>query len=153
VPFARLLLLLLLFPFLDFALLAWIAGRVPFDWTFSWVAGTAILGVFVIRRERISWLGGHARKNPSFGLLDHFAALLAGFLLILPGVIGDVLGLMLLVPWVRRPLLMWGVGRLMRRVVGRFGFSDFAAPPPSQRPGPRVIDVKVVDPKDSRPSK
>jgi len=153
VPLGHLLLLIVLFPFIDFVLLLWLASRVPFDWTLVWVLGTAVMGGGVLRRERA--LFGSAmsgRVVVDRGLIEHMAILLAGMLLLLPGVLGDVLGLMLLVPWLRRPLLAWGLGRLNARVPHRFGFDahEEEEEEPSEKPETRVIDVEVIDPQEDR---
>lgn len=146
VSFPRLLLLIVLFPLIDFALLAWIAGRVPLDWMLLWVVGTAVLGIVIIRRERAFGLRSTATGQPGHGLLDHVSILAAGALLVLPGVVGHALALVLLVPWLRRPLVVWGVGRLAGRLAHRFGLDQSESQRSDQRSGARVIDVQVIEP-------
>src|SRR3989442_678077 len=70
-------------------------------------AGAAVLGYVVARAQGLAvfrrWRAATAAGvMPEEGLVDGLLVLLGGFLLALPGVISDALGLLLLVPPVRR---------------------------------------------------
>ena len=78
--------------------------------TLALVAGAGVLGVSVIRSAGIG-MAQVMRANRKFSTHDaavHFLLLPAGLLLIVPGFITDLLGLLLLLPAVRR----WLVRRL-----------------------------------------
>ena len=74
------------------------------------VVATAVFGVAQIRRQglgvlqRIPWVSPHSLMNHALhgGLLA-----LGGALLIVPGMVSDVMGLSLIVPWVRHYVGRW----------------------------------------------
>jgi UPF0716 family protein affecting phage T7 exclusion len=70
--------------------------------------------------------------------------LVAGILLIVPGVLTDLLALVLLVPLGRRLLGLWLFTRLRGHVEVR-GFSAFDDNPSEPAAHDRIIDVRVVD--------
>lgn len=100
--------LLLLWPLLEIGLFVVVGGAIGLWPTLAVVLGTGILGVALIR-----WQGmGVLRDLQQNGAVDpispiaHGALILVGgFLLILPGFFTDVLGLMLMIPLVRRGLI------------------------------------------------
>lgn len=109
---------LLLFPLLELYLLIqvgdWI-GALP---TLLLCLGTAVAGVYLVRLQGFAVLrrlsGALGQGAPvADGLLEGALLLLAGLLLLLPGLLTDGLGLLLLVPPLRR-LLIQGVRRRFR---------------------------------------
>jgi UPF0716 protein FxsA len=100
--------LLLLWPLLEIGLFVVVGGAIGLWPTLAVVLGTGILGVALIR-----WQGmGVLRDLQQNGAVDPISPiahgaliLLGGFLLILPGFFTDVLGLMLMIPLVRRGLI------------------------------------------------
>ncbi len=69
----------------------------------------AVLGVLILRTQTLQAIGrvqDTLRRGvaPVNEVLDGLALVAAGGLLILPGFFTDVLGLLLLIPWVRRTL-------------------------------------------------
>jgi len=100
--------LLLLWPLLEIGLFVVVGGAIGLWPTLAVVLGTGVLGVALIR-----WQGmGVLRDLQQNGAVDpispiaHGALILVGgFLLILPGFFTDVLGLMLMIPLVRRGLI------------------------------------------------
>lgn len=106
-------------PFIELALLIRLGQTIGLGWLAVIIIGTAFLGASVIRHvglsvfERaLSRLGSEQESFPS--LFDGFLRVLAGLLLIFPGVIADVLGLVLLIPQVRRFVIHTGVLKLVR---------------------------------------
>jgi UPF0716 protein FxsA len=89
-----------------------------------WLGASAILGILAIRT------GGFAlrRDRRPAGLLDRGLVLLAGLLLIFPGPLSDLLGLLFLVPPVRDRMagrIRDAAGRWFRDGRGRFTFVKF----------------------------
>jgi UPF0716 protein FxsA len=106
------------FPLLEIGLLIRI-GELIGIWRLSLIIiGTAFLGTYVIRRvglsvfERALSRLGSEREGFS-PLFDGFLQFVAGLLLIFPGVISDGIGLVLLVPQVRRALIHTGLLKLV----------------------------------------
>ena len=105
-----LLLALLALPFMEFAAFVAIAGSIGFLWALSLLLATSLAGAMVLRHAG----GSHiARVRVAMGA-DSFTALqadsagsftlLAGILLLIPGFITDILGLLLLLAPLRRAL-------------------------------------------------
>lgn len=144
------LILLIAWPLIEIGLFVEIGGRLGLWPTLGLVLGTAALGIAMLRaqgdraqaglRQAMAGIG-----NPAVPLAEEALILVAGGLLILPGFLTDTLGLLLLVPLLRRLL----IARLSKRVVVQ-GFATMAQPPrPSADPG-QVIegDFQEIDPKN-----
>ncbi|WP_437593151.1 FxsA family protein [Sorangium sp. So ce1000] len=103
----KLIVLFAALPFLELWLLLSIGDLIGFWPTVAIALGTAVLGAALARREGLkvltSWRGAMAAgRVPDEGLTGGLLALLGAALLILPGVLSDVAGLLLLLPPVRR---------------------------------------------------
>lgn len=105
-------------PLLEIGLLIRLGQLIGIWWLAAIIIGTAILGTYVIRRvglsvfERaLSRLGTEREGFPP--LFDGFLQVLAGLLLIFPGVISDLFGLVLLIPPVRRVVIRTGLLKLV----------------------------------------
>ncbi len=105
-------------PLLEIGLLIRLGQLIGIWWLAAIIIGTAILGTYVIRRvglsvfERaLSRLGSDREGFPP--LFDGFLQVLAGLLLIFPGVISDLFGLFLLVPQVRHVVIKTGLLKLV----------------------------------------
>jgi UPF0716 protein FxsA len=104
-------------PILEIALLIKTGQAIGFWATLALVAGTAIWGAAVIRREGFSAIDRFSQVSeqlargeaPLAPVLDHMLMMTGGMLLIFPGILSDVTGALLLVPVVRR-----GIGRWFR---------------------------------------
>jgi UPF0716 protein FxsA len=116
------------FPLLSLLVLAWplseiagfvVVGRAIGLWaTLGLVIGTAIIGSLLIRGQGISLIRklsseGREGRMPARGVIDEAMKVIAGFLLFLPGFITDIIGLALLVPFIRN--FIWS--SIGRRVV------------------------------------
>lgn len=105
-------------PLLEIGLLIRLGQLIGIWWLASIVIGTAILGTYVIRRvglsvfERALSRLGSDREGFS-PLFDGFVQVLAGILLIFPGVISDIIGLTLLVPQIRQIVIRTGLLKLV----------------------------------------
>lgn len=158
----RLILLFTLLPLAELSLLFKIGEWLGAGATLGLVIGTGVVGAWLARREglrtwervRVELAEGHM---PGEELLHALLVLIAGVVLVTPGVLTDVAGLLLLV----RPIREAVVKRTRKRLAGRVqfqsvGFGDGtstwngASPPgenrPSEsgsadRPGGRVIEV------------
>ena len=91
--------IVLIFPLVDLVVTARFAR-----WTgmpmWMWLAGSAVAGLWVLANERVQFrsraLGAFRRDALLRGLLDSGRRVLAGVLLIAPGVMTDLLALLLL---------------------------------------------------------
>ncbi|HEX4857973.1 MAG TPA: FxsA family protein [Usitatibacteraceae bacterium] len=88
-------------------------------WVLAWLAFAAIAGIVLIKEARFSLLSrlAQALANGRFSLaavIDSFRTVIAGLLLIFPGVISDILALFLLLLPFREPA-MQPAGRTPRR--------------------------------------
>lgn len=113
-----LILLFAAFPLVELGLLIRLGRTIGLGWLAVIIIGTALLGTYVIRRvglsvfERaLSRLGSdRGSVSPVF---DGFLQVMAGLLLIFPGVISDCIGLILLIPQVRHVLIRTGLLKLV----------------------------------------
>jgi len=147
----RLLLLFTVVPLVELALLVWIGRQTSLWFTLGLVVATGLAGAWLARYQGFRcWRRVQqdlvAGALPADALVDGLMILLAGALLITPGVLTDLLGFALLLPPFRRLLR----GYLKRRLVARFFVACGPRWGPSAGPPPRdeIIDVKVLD---SRP--
>jgi UPF0716 protein FxsA len=122
--FLRLFLLLTLVPLVELAILFMIAQHTRWEFTLGLVIVTALLGSWLARREGLRcWRQFHeqlaAGQLPADALLDGLMILIAGALLITPGVLTDLVGFGLLVPPIRRWIKRYVAKRIQARIVVR----------------------------------
>ena len=104
------LLMFLLFPVLELFILVRVGMSIGFLWTFLLVLATSMLGLFVMRvagfatalRARESLSRG---ELPAQQMLEGLMVAVGGGLLLLPGFISDILGVICLLPVTRRMLI------------------------------------------------
>jgi UPF0716 protein FxsA len=141
-------LLFVAFPLVEIGLLIRLGRSIGVGWLAVIVISSAFLGTYVIRRvglsvfERALSRLGSDRQGVS-PLFDGFVQVLAGLLLIFPGVISDAIGLVLLIPPVRRVLIRTGLLKLVtlfhyQAEVDRGSFHTET--PPHSEPGGIVIE-------------
>jgi len=107
--------LLLIFigiPLLEMMILIKLGEVFGFWTTLSIVVITGLLGAFLARLEGLrAWLSVQKALNggqmPGEHMLDAFLILIAGALLITPGLLTDVFGFFLLIPWTRYLFKRW----------------------------------------------
>lgn len=129
--------------------------------TIGLLAASAAIGALVGRAQGLTvfrrWLDATADGYvPEEGLVDGLLVLLGSALLIVPGVLGDVVGLLLLVPPLRRAV----AGRIRRRAAGWVRSGDVEilsveesfAPREDNPPPGDVIDVhgEVIEERPAR---
>lgn len=103
-------LILIVLPFVEIALLILVGQWIGLWPTLGLLVLSAFVGMAVIRRQGLSMF---SRMFDTMGrgglgvasLVDSYAVILAGCLLIIPGFATDALGLVLLIPPVRRSML------------------------------------------------
>lgn len=139
--FARILLLLLITPVVELALLLRVGNWIGFWPTVGILVATAILGSFLVKREGLAvWRRLQDRLKvgdlPGTQIVDGVIILVAGVLLVTPGVFTDVAGIMGLVPLTRIPIRKYLMNRFQRSVergsvnigFGSFGSMAYDAP-------------------------
>jgi UPF0716 protein FxsA len=144
----RLLLLFIGVPAVELALLIEIGSRIGTLATLALIAGTGVVGAALARQQGLSVLRRMreemaAGQIPAGSLLDGVVIVIAGALLMTPGILTDVLGFLCLVPGTRALAKRELLRRLERAVrEGRVTVSvreqSPSTPPP---PGRATIDV------------
>ncbi len=146
----RLIFQIAVFGLVDLTLLLVLANYTSWKVALVEVLASGVLGVVVIRHVaapvEAKVLSRRAALESPFAALGHAAILLvAGILLILPGVIGDIIGLLLLIPLVRRLVMARAAQWLLARSVAfrsRYGHSHRHDDP---RAAGVIIDSHVID--------
>ncbi len=110
--FFRLFLVFTCVPLVELYILIKIGSLIGAVNTILLVLFTGVLGAWLAQREGLRTLGTiqsmMARgEMPADSLLEALMILVAGFLLITPGILTDMLGFLLLLPVSRRPLRRW----------------------------------------------
>jgi UPF0716 protein FxsA len=105
-------------PLLELALLIKVGQSIGFWSTMGIIVATAALGIAVMQSHGIKTMQRAQAslaegKTPVDSVVDGTFVLFAGLLLISPGLITDLLGLLLLIPPVRRVIGKWSIGRLL----------------------------------------
>jgi UPF0716 protein FxsA len=139
----RLFLLFTLIPLGELALLFWISQHTGWAFTLGLVIVTGVVGAWLARQEGLRCLLEVQRqldegKLPAEPLLDGLMILVAGALLITPGVLTDLVGFALLVPPIRRLVRHYLAARFKAHIAVHpmHGFGE----PPGH--GDDVIDVE-----------
>ena len=132
-PEMPLFLLLLIVPLIEIALFIQVGGAIGVWPTIGIVILTAVTGAVMLRRQGLAALRGVqsrllAGENPGRLLADGAMILVAGVLLLTPGFLTDTIGLLLLIPAVRRWLFDRFAARLTVVAVQ-------SRPRPRPRPG------------------
>jgi UPF0716 protein FxsA len=128
----------------------WLGGATMF----AWVLATAALGAILVRREGIRAIetvraAMRERRAPERAVPDRGMVATGGLLLMLPGMITDLIGLVLVIP-VTRPLARRLLAVLGTALVGRVGGAAAVRPPsipPKPAAGP-VVRGEVLDSRD-----
>jgi UPF0716 protein FxsA len=105
-----------------------VIGALP---TVSLVVFTAVLGAWLVRWQGLSTLNRVRTmmmrgEVPAIEAMEGVALLISGALLLTPGFFTDTLGFLLLMPAVRRAVILWMLKRHLIRVNG--------GPPPGSGP-------------------
>lgn len=112
--FLRLLLLLTIVPLVELVILLQLAHRFSWQATIALVIVTGVLGAWLARREGLKTFARIQADlaqgiPPAATLVDGALILVAGIVLVTPGILTDLCGFALLIPpmrrWVRRHLI------------------------------------------------
>jgi UPF0716 protein FxsA len=130
---------LFLLPFLEIYVLITVGGMIGFLPTVLLVLGLSLFGAYLLRQQGLAALfkaqGALASgRMPLDAMVDGAGLTLAAGLLVTPGLITDAMGFALLIPQVRRWVLRWIFGRLIKthvfeRPVPPKGPARAASPP------------------------
>lgn len=139
----RLIILLTVVPLVELVLLLRLADWMSWQWTFLLVLVTGALGAFLARREGLRAMNKVMAEVsrgalPAGALVEGMLVLVAGVLLVTPGLLTDLCGFSLLVPTIRS----W-VGRKLSHAlqVKVAGQADPDAPDP-------FVDVVPTEARD-----
>lgn len=118
----RLLLLFTLIPLVELTLLVWIGRHTNWLVTLALIFVPGLIGAWLARLQGLRcWRAVQGQlaqgQLPAAALLDGLMILVAGILLITPGVLTDLTGLALLIPPVRRVVRHYVTQRLEARIV------------------------------------
>ena len=102
------------FPLIEIAVLIKGGQGIGFWPTMMLLVAAAFLGMIVIREQGVSMVGRafdamREGRVPLEPMLDSYVVIMAGLLLIIPGLVSDAIGLLLLVP----PLRRWCIRRVV----------------------------------------
>lgn len=153
---------LLLFALLELTVFVLVGRAVGFGAAVLLVFGASLLGLVLLRREGMrAWRGfraaAQAGRPPGTEVTDGLVGLLGALLLALPGLVSGVVGLLLLVPPLRR-LAGGGVRRATERRVSSMVAGDLFGPrrvrvyrgapqpAPEPAPAPSPGPAPVTDP-------
>lgn len=126
------LILFVLWPITEIALFVQIGGEIGVGATILWVLLSAVLGVWVMRRQGAAAMTDLQRaveefRDPGRPMAHGALIMLGGGLLVLPGFLTDALGILLLIPPVRA-LLLRRLGRQVRVSSAGFGTGRHGTP-------------------------
>jgi UPF0716 protein FxsA len=142
-------LFLMALPLIEIGGLIW-AGQVLGFWvTMGIIVATGALGVAVLMQQRLTMLTGmigavNKGEHPIAPVVDGAFHVLAAGLLISPGLLCDVAGLLLLAGPIRRRVARWSVARMLRS--GGMRFEVFGARPGASRARPAPSHARMPGP-------
>jgi len=144
---ARLLFLFTVLPLIELALLVWIGTKTSAAVSIAIVVVAGVAGALLARSQ--GWQTATrlradlaAGRMPADALLDGILIFAAAVLLIAPGVLSDLMAIVLLIPATRKLVKRYVGARLRARVRVEF----FGGAPPAHPEHDEVIDVKVIRP-------
>ena len=152
--FFYLLLLFTVVPFLELTILLWLAGKVGGVNTLLLIVFTGVLGASLAR-----WQGWRTTsrirqemaqgKVPGEALVDGALILVAGAVLLTPGILTDALGFALLIPVIRHVFKRTALGWIQRNArVQQVHYGSGFGPRPdftTGSAGDRIVDAKVIE--------
>ncbi|MFQ3250197.1 MAG: UPF0716 protein FxsA [Glaciecola sp.] len=126
--FGRLFILFAILPILEIMLLINVSDNIGGWNTFALVLITAFLGAYFVRREGANTLRNVQTKMaqgemPGKELSEGLLLLIAGVLLVTPGFITDIVGLLFTLPFTRAPIAASLVKSFMKSGKGQASFS------------------------------
>ena len=137
----------LVVPIIELWVIVEVAGSLGILPTLALLVVVSVIGSLLVRREglgvwrraRTMWASG---RVPTDDLLDGVLVLAAGTLLLAPGFVTDVLGLLLLIPPLRRVVGSAAFGRVRRALRVPVAGAEFVGGMAgARRTGPRTVYV------------
>lgn len=151
----KLVLLFVLLPLIELAILVEIGRHIGTLPTVALVILTGVAGAYLARREGLGVLRQiqddlRTGRMPGPAIVDGVIILIAGMVLVTPGVLTDIVGFLCLIPATRR-MIRAQAWRLLTRLVeqGRADVHVTYNPAP-YRDRPDVLDAEVVEPDEDR---
>lgn len=130
--------LIFLYPVLELLSLILLGREIGAGATFLYLCGSFIVGINLIRSAGLTSV---QMASPST-ILEAPFRLMAGVLILVPGLISDVLAILILVPFVRRVLWTFAVAKLFK---GRVYQSTWTyGNPPNTSAAEDIVDVTYV---------
>ena len=129
--FVKLLALFTVVPLIELYLLIKVGGQIGALATVAIVVGTGIAGAALARQQgaRVWYQMQQEMESgrfPADRLIDGLLLLVAGALLVTPGLLTDLCGIVILIPLTRKPIREWVKGRLNRMMQqGEFHLTGF----------------------------
>lgn len=122
-PFPLLAIAFLTIPLIEIYVMIQIGSVIGAGWTVLSIIATAVIGAFIIRWQgfgvyRRMERSMSAGELPAMEMLEGLALLIAGLLLLTPGFITDSLGFLLLVPPIRKKLVLGMLKKYFIQQVG-----------------------------------
>ena len=116
----KLLLIFIGIPLIEMIILVKMGEALGFWTTVGIVILTGVLGAFLARIEGWrAWANLKKEVNsggmPERAMMDAVIILIAGVMLIMPGILTDIFGFMLLVPWIRTKIMEWLQKKIEKR--------------------------------------
>lgn len=148
--FGRLLLFFTIVPVADLVLLVWLGQRIHFWPTVGLIVGTAVLGSYLAHREGLSVLARFRARlasgeMPGTELSDGLIILTSGALLLTPGVLTDLVGLLGLLPPSRRLIRRVLAKRFSPNLVVPRGPSPWSPPSGEADAAADIVDAEFED--------
>lgn len=149
--FAKLLLLFIAVPVIELLLFIRIGGKIGLLPTFATIVITGILGAYLTKQQGLrTWRKFQSTSAsgqlPANEAIDGLLILIAGAVLLTPGFLTDVVGFLLLVPFVRAAIRSQVTGKLKHKVqVVKQGTPNPSATSPRSPSGERVATGRVID--------
>jgi len=137
---------LVVLPVAEVSAMVWVADRIGVLPMLALLFGVSIVGAMLAKRVGIEvWRRFRATLAagdiPSGEVFDGALVLIAGVILLVPGFITDLIGLLLLVPFVRS-IVKWAFWRRMRsRMLAASERMGTRRPPPIRARAVRMVDT------------
>jgi len=143
--FFKLFLLFTILPALEMILLLRVGSIIGFPGTVSVILLTGILGAALARQQGLQTISNikqsmNRGEIPTASIVDGFLILVAGIVLVTPGLITDAAGFILLLPPCREIIKGYAVGAFKKHMVV-VAPSTTAKPTQHKEKGDSVIDV------------
>jgi UPF0716 protein FxsA len=148
-------------PIAEIWLLILLGGRIGFWPTVGYLIGIGMIGMALSRSEGARVMERYraaraAGRVPEEGLIASLLVSIGGLVLVIPGLITDAMGLLLLVPWTRRLIARWFRGWLERRIAAGNVVIHVSGvgPAPDERDDldDEIIDVDATSSRDETTS-